>query len=170
MRWAVPVVFVALCHAPGLGAQELRGSAEVVAGDRLRVAGRELRLFGIDAPEAGQRCLLADGHPYDCGRIAATALMDLTAGVELRCRVVAPGAPPLARCRTPDGYDLSRGMVYAGWAVAWPRANNPLLREERIARARRHGLWRGRFLEPWRWRKRRADGGAVERGAPLTDD
>ncbi len=129
----------------------LSGPARVITGDRLEVAGRVLELAGIDAPEPGQICS-RQGREYDCGRIAITALMDLTAGVPVTCEILGPGAPAPARCRLPDGYDLSEGMVYTGWALAWPRENNPLLAQEQIARSKKHGLWRGRFVPPWEWR------------------
>lgn len=143
-------LLVGLCLAasvPAAAGGELRGPAEVLAGDRLRVAGTELALAGIDAPEPGQMCELG-GRNDDCGRIAATALMDLTAGVEITCRIVGPGDPPRARCRGPDGWDLSEGMVYTGWALVRRREDPTLLARQRIARERRHGLWRGRFVEP----------------------
>ncbi|HFD16597.1 MAG TPA: thermonuclease family protein [Rhodospirillales bacterium] len=136
-------------------AESLSGPARVIGGDRLEVAGRTLRLAGIDAPEPGQRCT-RDGREYSCGRIAATALMDLTAGVTVACEILGAGDPAPARCRLPDGYDLSEGMVYTGWALAFPREDNPLLAQETIARERRHGLWRGRFVPPWKWRQTRA--------------
>ncbi len=140
-----------LLIAPPARAETLSGPARVLAGDRLEVAGRRLRLAGIDAPEPGQICS-RDGREYDCGRIAATALMDLTAGVAVACEILGPGDPAPARCRLPDGYDLAEGMVYTGWALAWPRDGNPLLAEEEIASGRKHGLWRGEFVSPWAWR------------------
>ncbi len=129
----------------------LSGPARVITGDRLEVGGRLLALAGIDAPEPGQVCS-REGREYDCGQIAATALMDLTAGVPVACEILGPGDPAPARCRLPDGYDLSEGMVYTGWALAWPREDNPLRTQEQIARSKKHGLWRGQFMSPWKWR------------------
>ena len=37
-------------------APEVRGRAEVIDGDTLAIGATRVRLFGIDAPEAGQRC------------------------------------------------------------------------------------------------------------------
>ncbi len=128
----------------GARAETLSGPARVLTGDRLEVAGRLLRLAGIDAPEPGRICS-REGREYDCGRIAATALMDLTLGVSVVCEILGPGDPAPARCRLPDGYDLSEGMVYTGWALARPHEGDPLRAQEQIARERRHGLWRGRF-------------------------
>jgi endonuclease YncB( thermonuclease family) len=120
----------------------------------LVVAGITLRLAGIDAPEDGQRCRLDNGKIYDCGRISTTALMDLTAGVRVVCKVSVgkKGGLPLATCRA-GGYDLSKGMVHTGWALAWPRTGTIYVAVEGAARKARHGLWRGKFDMPWDWRR-----------------
>ena len=46
------------------------GDAEVKDGDTLSLGARDIRLFGIDAPEARQMCARADGTPWACGRAA----------------------------------------------------------------------------------------------------
>ncbi|MCZ6721824.1 MAG: thermonuclease family protein [Proteobacteria bacterium] len=130
---------------------ELIGPAKVIAGDRLEVAGITLRLNGIDAPEPGQICRVKD-RPYDCGKVAASALKDLTAGGPVRCLLEAErdSGEMIAVCFAED-YDLSEGMVYTGWALAYPRAESPYRRFEEGARAARRGMWRGDFVAPWEW-------------------
>ena len=146
-------------------ANELRGIPEVIDGDTLDLQGRRLHLTGVDAPELAQRCWLK-ARLYDCGRVARTALLDLTAGVEVICRPLEPGPADrtLAYC-TAGGYDLSEGMAYTGWALADPDNADPETgdrynREETRARVAGRGLWRGRFVAPWDWR----------RGARLTEE
>ena len=137
--------------APLSAGVELRGVPKVIAGDIIELQGQRLRLDGIDAPDPGQRCTV-EGRLYDCGEVARTALLDLTAGVEVLCRPLGPGPGDsmTARCFA-AGYDLSEGMVYTGWALADPEtANNYGAMQER-ARQSRHGLWRGRFVAPWDW-------------------
>ncbi len=130
---------------------ELRGTPRVIASDLIELQGRRLRLDGVDAPEPGQRCAL-EARLYDCGEVARTALLDLTAGSEVRCRSLGPGpmGSTLARC-TAAGYDLSEGMVYTGWALAAPTGNERYGAVQEQARRAKHGLWRGRFVEPWAW-------------------
>lgn len=133
---------------------ELRGTPEIITGDLLDLKGRHLRLDGIDAPEPGQRCSIAD-KLYDCGEIARSALLDLTAGVEVVCRTLGPDAAAetqTARCFA-EGYDLSEGMVYTGWALALPGAPDRYVAMQERAETRRHGLWKGRFVAPWDWLK-----------------
>ena len=144
-------------------APELRGIPEVIDGDTLQLQGRRLHLTGVDAPELAQRCWLKT-RLYDCGRVARTALLDLTAGVEVICRPLEPGTAErtFARC-TAGGYDLSEGMAYTGWALADPdnadsdsadpESGDRYSREETRARAAGRGLWRGRFVAPWDWRR-----------------
>lgn len=140
----------------GAAAVEFRGQPEVLEGGVIEIDGRRFALADIDAPDLAQRCLL-NGRLYPCGEIARAALMDLTAGVQVLCRPLDaaskdPGADTAATARCfADGYDLSEGMVYTGWAL--PRADAPALYFELRKRAekRRHGLWRGRFIAPAAW-------------------
>ena len=129
--------------------------ARAISGDTLELAGKRYCLVGIDAPEPGQRCALANGKRYDCGRIATTALIDLLAGASVRCR---PTGDERAQCRvarcTADGFDLSGNMVHTGWALAEPVDGNTYRPRQESARNQRRGLWRGAFETPWDWRGR----------------
>ena len=148
------VMFVAFVSIPAWGENRLTGVPAIITGDTLEVAGRLVRLVGVDAPETGQSCLLADGRAYDCGLVAKTALMDLTAGVSVSCKLIQTKAtiPTVALCKA-GGYDLSKGMAHTGWALAWPREGMVYAGIERYARQKKHGLWKGRFVAPWDWRR-----------------
>lgn len=137
--------------APLLAAAELRGAPNVISGDMIELAGHRLRLEGIDAPEPSQRCLFRNRF-YDCGEIARSALLDLTAGTEVSCRPLGsgPAGAVLARCFA-AGYDLSEGMVYTGWALADPQAPGRYGALQQNAERAGRGLWRGRFIAPWKW-------------------
>ncbi len=128
------------------------GTPEVVDGETVRVAGKTFRLHGIDAPDLAQKCEIR-GRVYNCGRVSMTALMDLVAGVEIRCvpRRGANASPVLANCFA-DGYDLSEGMVHTGWALAMPRHDTKYARIEAKAKKAKRGLWKGKFAPPWEWR------------------
>ncbi|NKB21186.1 MAG: thermonuclease family protein [Alphaproteobacteria bacterium] len=131
----------------------LRGPPSIILGDVLEVEGKRVRLVGIDAPEEFQKCRAASGRIFDCGHISATALMDLTAGVKVSCLLIGKETAnlPRALCRA-GGYDLSKGMVHSGWALAVPRTGTIYGNVERTAREGKHGLWRGKFDMPWDWR------------------
>jgi len=134
--------------APG----EVAGTATIITGDVLEVQGQRIRLTGIDAPEPGQICRLPH-KDYSCGRIAATALIDLTAGATVHCTLLrkADDGAFLGSCSA-DGYDLSEGMAYTGWALALPGEGDLYRTVEEGARTARRGLWRGEFVKPWEWR------------------
>ena len=143
-----------LLSLPGMArAEPATGTATVIDAETVEVDGQRFRLRGIDAPEPGQQCL-SGSRAYDCGKIAATALMDLVAGGTVTCEPLAPGqtdAAPVATCRS-DGYDLSEGMVYTGWAMADPASGREFFALESGAKAKRRGMWRGAFIAPWQWR------------------
>ena len=129
------------------------GPPEVVDGETVRVAGKTFRLYGIDAPDIAQTCEIR-GRTYNCGRVSMTALMDLVAGVSIRCvpRRGAGTSPVTANCFA-AGYDLSEGMVHTGWALAMPRGGTKYARIEARAKNAKRGLWKGKFMMPWEWRR-----------------
>ncbi len=135
---------------PSPAPEAITGRPEVLAGDLIEVEGRRFRLYAIDAPEPGQQCLLR--KLYDCGAVARSALLDLTAGIPVTCETLPAEGPEVARC-VAAGYDLSEGMVYTGWALADRAISEQYLPFELEARAKNHGLWRGRFVAPWDWRR-----------------
>ncbi len=132
---------------------DVTGIPRVIDGETLEVAGTRYRLHGIDAPDLAQTCEIR-GRTYDCGNISRTALMDLVVGAEVRCVPlgVGEGGVRLARCFA-GGYELSEGMVYTGWALATPRPGSRFAAIGRAAAKARRGLWKGRFVKPWEWRK-----------------
>ncbi len=145
---------------------EIAGMPKIIDGDTIEVQGQAIRLYGIDAPELGQACTIKE-RTYDCGMVARTALLDLTAGVAVTCQVLAAepsaGEARLGRCFA-QGYDLSEGMAYTGWALAQRQVSERYLVYEERAQAAGRGLWRGRFVTPWDWRggARLAAQGAAE--------
>ncbi len=119
-------------------AAQTSSSITVVDGQTLVLDGRTYQLAGITAPRMGEQCTVRSQR-RDCGLIARAQLLDLTAGAAIECRVASSGAGevPRARCLS-NGYDISRGMVYTGWA----RAVGDRYRELEIeARGARRGMW-----------------------------
>lgn len=146
----IPVVALAAAvAAPALA--EISGPPTVIDGETLEVQGKRVRLYGIDAPDIRQTCGIRS-RTYNCGRISRTALMDLVAGVSVRCRIrgEAEKGVALATCLA-AGYDISAGMVHTGWAMAMPRKGTVYARIEKEAEKARRGLWKGVFVPPWEW-------------------
>lgn len=131
----------------------LVGPASVVDGDTIIIAGHRVRLHGIDAPELDQtfRCR---GQEFACGAMASAALEALTAGVKLRCAIIERDRHGrlVAKCFSPNGIDIGRRLVSAGWALAYRRYSMDYVKAEQEARKARRGMWKGSFVKPWTWR------------------
>ena len=126
------------------------GPAQVIDGDSIRVAGIEIRLYGIDAPEFRQICKRA-GHPWACGRTATRFLEALVKHQELRCRPREEDryGRTVAVCFLGE-MNVGAALVRAGQAVAY----GAYQAEEREARDARRGLWASAFEPPANWRAR----------------
>jgi endonuclease YncB( thermonuclease family) len=136
------------------------GAARVVDGDSLEMAGRRVRLYGIDAPEAVQTCKDGAGAEWRCGEAAREALSGLLDGHVARCesRGTDRYGRTLATCAVAGTPDLGAWMVAAGWAVAYDGRQRVYLAEESLARAAKRGLWGGAFERPADWRAARRGG------------
>ena len=134
-------------------ADRLTGLATVIDGDTIIVAGERVRLHGIDAPELDQTFRWR-GKQLACGMMALAALEALTAGVTLRCEGIGRDryGRLVAKCFSPNGVDVGRRLVSAGWALAYRRYSTDYVDAEEEARKARRGMWRGTFMKPWEWR------------------
>lgn len=138
------------------GMRTLEGRVVVNDGDSITLGSERIRLRGIDAPEYNQTCA-KDGAIYPCGRRAREALVALVGGRPVSCSGWERDryGRLLATCSA-GGAELNRGMVEAGWAVAY----GDYRAEEQTARGKGSGLWAGSFERPRDWRE--MHGGAVE--------
>ena len=117
-------------------AETLAGYPEILDGDTLRFAGAErVRLAGVDAPEGSQFCAKASGL--------------------VRCEASQRGRYGrwIAVCFNAAGENVAGRLVAQGWALAYRRYSYKYVSQEHAARKARRGLWRGRFIKPWEWRR-----------------
>lgn len=135
------VLILGLALGAGAAGADVRGAARVIDGDTLNVAGTNVRLIGIDAPEMAQTCELPQGE-WPCGVWARDVLEELVQGL-LTC----VGSETdrygrlLARCDAGQG-DLGARMVEAGAATAYRRYSRVYVQHEVRARDARRGVWR----------------------------
>ena len=98
------------------GTRAFFGAPTVVDGDTLRIAGEQIRLHGIDAPELQQTC--SDG--WHAGDAARRALASLVAMGVPHCERVTTDVygRTVAICRV-NGEDIGAAMVRRGLAWAY---------------------------------------------------
>lgn len=131
-------------------ATNIVGAARAVDGDSLVIAGRQVCLHGIDAPEPGQQCQ-RQSAAWPCGRAATQALAGLVADEPVDCRAWTDLSGLLvATCRV-GWRDLGAEMVNRGLAIAIEGESLDYLQNHREARARGVGIFAGEFVAPARW-------------------
>ncbi|WP_245435435.1 thermonuclease family protein [Microvirga calopogonii] len=156
------LVFLALAFplfvSPAAAAPAISGQADVVDGDTLAICGRpeRIRLYGVDTPEGQQICEDAGGKRYLCGSSAADAL---AAMIGRNGRVTCQEEDRdqygriVAVCQA-NGREINAELVRQGWALEYKRySDGRYSAAETEARKAKRGLWAGRFVEPWDWRK-----------------
>ena len=141
------------------------GKAEVIDGDTIRIKEKKIRLFGIDAPELRQTCLIGSDLYY-CGKIAKEVLEKYVKGKKINCSYTTLDRYRriLAICRLdcflwgddPNcvKFSLNRYMVRSGNALAYKRYSKRYLNSEQWAKNNKLGIWQGDFENPEEWRKK----------------
>lgn len=137
----------------------LSGSARIIDGDTLDIAGERVRLEGIDAPETAQRCPHRSFGTWACGKAATQMLQRLIAHRTVRCQ--SHGSDKYGRtlgvCFV-DGRDVNAAMVRKGFAWAFVKYSRSYVEEEKEARAERVGIWQREAEPAWDYRKKRWNG------------
>jgi endonuclease YncB( thermonuclease family) len=150
---------VPLAGLPGFAAadvDQVTGVAEVIDGDTLLIGETTIRLFGIDAPEAGQSCPRAKGGDWACGNRATEALGAMVEEREITCWIVGEDDYDrrLGTCHTagPDGLEINERLVSDGYAWAFVRYSDVYAAAERAARDAGLGVWQAAATPPWEYR------------------
>lgn len=151
------LVFAGAAHA------NPSGTLRVIDADTVDVGGLRVRLFGLDAPEIGQPCVLG-GQTIDCGRWAADLVRARFGGQDARCttRDVDRYGRQVATCDV-GGVDIGQVIVAEGWAVAYRRYSMIYDLDEKAAAVAARGLWAMTMQEPESFR-------AARNAAPAAPD
>jgi len=122
----------------------------LIDGDTFDVGSVRVRLYGIDAPEAGQRCQHAN---WDCGTEATNRLAQLVQGKNVNCHAVDWDrfGRIVARCFA-SGIDLASALTASGLAWAYVRFSGNYVGLEAKARSEYKGVWRAANQTPWDYR------------------
>lgn len=134
-RWNVP--------------EQLAGFGEAIDGDSLKVAGQEVRLKGVDAPEITQMCKNKVGREYACGVEAKKWLRGQLQRGAVICQIEGKDryGRLLGVCRRGE-LALNAAIVREGIAVDY--GDYPL--EQAQAQRQQAGLWSGKFMLPSEYR------------------
>ena len=135
--------------------ETVTGSARVIDGDTIDVAGRRVRIHGIDAPEGAQVCRDSVGQRWQAGKEATDALRDLVRDEVVICTQADRNdryGRLIAECSA-GRVDLGRELVRAGWARAFTRYSERYSSDEASARRDGKGIWSGECEAPWKWRQ-----------------
>jgi endonuclease YncB( thermonuclease family) len=146
---------VSLLFSTSVIANTFTGSPKVIDGDTIVVQSQVIRLYGIDAPENGQKCKNARGKSYSCGKEAEKALKALVeSGVSCTGSEFDNYDSLIAVCSNGSA-DINRQMVLAGHALVFRKFSDTYIDEESAAERSRAGIWQGQFEPPWEFRSKR---------------
>ena len=131
------------------------GKPRVIDGDTIWIDGTKIRLHGIDAPEANQKCSKKNGRKYRCGLASTQALRTLIGSKPVICKGITYDRYKrvIAVCYS-GTVNLNAELVKKGWALAYRRYSKDYVAVEQEARNEARGMWAGEFRKPWEWRKR----------------
>jgi endonuclease YncB( thermonuclease family) len=129
------------------------GDIAVIDGDTIQVGGTVVQLYGIDAPELGQRCF-SDYKWIHCGLEAAFELRKLifVEHAPVTCRPATGAADPAARVCRVGNLDFAHVLLNGGYVVAAADTTEGYREAEAAAQAANLGLWHTEFVAPADWR------------------
>lgn len=136
-----------------LQAQSISGNAKVIDGDTIQIGKNKIRLHGIDAPEWNQSCTL-NNIIWQCGKKSTLALKKLIFNQTVVCKIKSIDRYKryIAVCFSNE-VNLNKKMVQKGWAIAYRYYSKDYIGQEDVARKNKVGIWVGKFLEPYQFRK-----------------
>ena len=118
----------------------IAGKAYVTDGDGIRVAGQEVRLAGLDAPEYDQKAKHWDGYWFKHGKRVKSALIQEIGGKHVQVSVESVDKfGRLVGTVTHKGRDIGEWLVREGHAIA--AYDDRYRHVQRAARRAKRGMW-----------------------------
>ncbi|WP_395517728.1 thermonuclease family protein [Pseudorhizobium flavum] len=149
----VAFTLAALFSTTATKAEKLSGIPSIVDGDTIDLQAIRIRLHGIDAPEAGQKCNEAPRGTWQCGEAAMDRLEELAKGrVTCRGHEYDDYGRLIATCYRSDGTDINKTLVAEGLAWAFRKYSEDYAAEEDQARSQKIGIWQADTQTAWDYR------------------
>lgn len=137
--------------------EKFSGKAYVLDGDSIRVSRKEVRLFGIDAPEYSQTCFNKKNIEYNCGLNSKEFLIKLIGGKKIDCFYAQKDKYDrfLAKCYL-DNLSINEEIIKNGMAVVYnfTESDEVIDKLEEQAKNKKIGIWQGAFELPKNYRKK----------------
>ena len=142
------------------------GYAKVSDADTIKISNYKIRLHGIDAPEKKQICqkpylnlgFFSLYEDYLCGEFTTNKLREFIENdLIIECRVNDEKdffGRYLGICFK-NNININQWLVENGYAVAFTKYSKDYVIFEEIAKNNKVGIWSGKFLMPWEWRKKK---------------
>ena len=129
-------------------------SLKIIDGDTIILNSEKIRFYGIDTPEMKQTCTDNYGHTYLCGVKAKLELEKIIGSRKVSCikKTIDRYKRSISICYI-DKNDINSLMVKKGWALAYRKYSKKYVKDEAIAKLNNAGMWSGKFMAPWKWRR-----------------
>lgn len=122
----------------------------------MKVGGKEVRLYMLDAPEYSQTCFNAKDEEYECGQKSRDFLINLAGGKEVECVYAMKDKYDrfLSKCYV-DDKSINEELVQNGMAVIYSfgDSDEKMEKYEAEAKKKKIGIWQGKFQLPKDYRK-----------------
>ncbi|OFW80882.1 MAG: hypothetical protein A2887_02565 [Alphaproteobacteria bacterium RIFCSPLOWO2_01_FULL_40_26] len=136
--------------------QKFSGNAFILDGDSIKVGGKEVRLFGLDAPEYNQKCFNEKNKEYACGQKSRDFLISLAGGKQVECFYAIKDKYDryLGKCYV-DKLSINEEIIKNGMAVIYnfTESDEKMEKLEKEAQTAKIGIWQGTFQLPKDYRK-----------------
>tara|TARA_A100001011_G_C14236027_1_gene811070 strand:+ start:1067 stop:1549 length:483 start_codon:yes stop_codon:yes gene_type:complete len=137
--------------------QAWASGVRIIDADTIELDGGKVRLYGIDAPEMKQSCEDSKSEMYRCGissKEALQFLIDMMPDKIVRCRYTTKDVYGrlIGECSI-GKININSWLVENGWALAYRKSSKKYVKNENIAKQNRAGIWSGKFIESWKWRR-----------------
>lgn len=132
----------------------LTGPARAIDPDTLEFGFRRVDLWGADALERFQKCLI-NGQSTACGAEAWQVTTNLLVATPITCEVHGKSRyhRNMAVCRNANGVDIGQSLIVRGMAVARTDEMPEYGPVEERAKQASTGAWAGQFIDPFKWRQ-----------------